>query len=313
MKSWENNKILGSGVLILALALSWQAAFAARQAPSNDTALPGPESWPANIRIVRDVPYGDDERQRFDVYGPAGAKGAPVIFMVHGGAWSLGDKAAQGVVERKVARWVTRGFIVISTDYRLLPKADPLDQARDVARALATAQSRAAAWGGDRSRFILMGHSAGAHLVALLTASPSISAQVGAGPWLGSVLLDSAALDVEQIMRARHARFYDRAFGAEPAYWRSVSPFHALTQAGRPILVVCSVRHRDSCPQAGRFTAKATTLGTRATVLEQDLTHADINQRLGEDDAYTEQVESFLRTLDPLVASKLGGRSRARH
>lgn len=72
---------------------------------------------PAGIRIVRDVPYGSDEQQRFDVYSPAQATGAPVIFLVHGGVWFLGDKTARAVVENKIARWVPRGFVVVSTNY----------------------------------------------------------------------------------------------------------------------------------------------------------------------------------------------------
>ena len=63
------------------------------------------------------------------------------------------------------------GIIFVSVDYRMLPQQDALAQADDVARALAFAQSRARSWGGDPGKFILMGHSAGAHLVALLAAA----------------------------------------------------------------------------------------------------------------------------------------------
>ena len=67
--------------------------------------------------------------------------------MVHGGAWRMGDKAASNVVENKVARWVPRGVLFISANYRLLPEADALAQANDVARALARAQEVAARLG----------------------------------------------------------------------------------------------------------------------------------------------------------------------
>src|SRR5207247_470736 len=112
-------------------------------------------------------------------------------FMVHGGAWVLGDKASPGVMENKVARWAARGYILLSVDYRMIPEADPLEQAEDVARALAAAQAKAASWGGDPSKFVLMGHSAGAHLVGLLAADPARAFKRGAKPWLGAVLLDS--------------------------------------------------------------------------------------------------------------------------
>jgi acetyl esterase/lipase len=158
---------------------------------------------PAGVKLTPDVSFGQAERQRFDVYAPDGAKNAPVIFMVHGGAWRFGDKKAAKVVDNKVARWVPKGFIFISANYRMVPEADPLEQARDVARALAMAQSKAATWGGDPSKFILMGHSAGAHLVALLTAAPGEALKEGARPWLGVVCLDSAALDLVAIMEAK--------------------------------------------------------------------------------------------------------------
>lgn len=268
-----------------------------------------PVALPADIRIVRDVSYGSEALQRFDVYIPRHAKNAPVIFMVHGGAWAVGDKGARGVVENKVVRWLPKGFIVVSANYRMLPKAAPLDQARDVARALAKAQQGAAAWGGDRSKFILMGHSAGAHLVTLLSAAPALAGEAAALPWLGTVVLDSAAMDVVQIMEGRHMRLYDRAFGRNPEYWKSVSPIHAMHKRGAPMLVVCSSRRSDACSQAEHFVTQAASLGTQASVLREDLSHRDINRRLGEEKRYTENVETFMRTLDLTVARLLVQRS----
>ena len=259
--------------------------------PSERLALPG------GVRLLKDVPYANEGKQRMDVYLPRQPAGAPVIFMVHGGAWRLGDKDARAVVENKVARWVPQGFIFISTNYRLLPDTAPLEQAEDIARALATAQAKAASWGGDPTRFILMGHSAGAHLVALVATSPEIVRRAGAKPWLGSVLLDSAALDVVTIMQARHARFYDRAFGKDPAYWRAVSPLHGLSENTAPLLAVCSSQRSESCPQASRFFEKATALGVRASVLQQDRSHQEINQQLGLANPYTDAVEVFMGSL----------------
>lgn len=261
---------------------------------------------PANVHVIRDVAYGSDGSQRFDVYAPQQAHDAPVIFMVHGGAWAVGDKAARAVIENKVVRWVSRGFVLVSINYRMLPNTAPLEQAKDVARALAAAQDQAASWGGDRTKFILMGHSAGSHLVLLLSASPRMAGELGATPWLGTVALDSAAFDVVQIMQARHPRVYDRAFGQDADYWRAMSPFHTLEAGAQPMLLVCSIPRATSCAQAERFANKATSLGMQAVVLRQDRSHKDINQRLGEEPQYTEAVESFLRGLDRSVATTLG-------
>jgi acetyl esterase/lipase len=314
---------LSAGMIALALFAMSQASFAdplrnrifehQGEQVENETLADGASSkesanLPAGIRITRDVPYGSDALQRFDVYSQAQAKGAPVILMVHGGGWFRGDKAMRAVVENKVARWLPRGFVVISTNYRMVPKADPIEQARDVARAIAAAQQSAASWGGDPSKFILIGHSAGAHLVALLATAPALSSGFVSTPWLGTIALDSAALDVVKIMEARHARLYDRAFKRDPEYWRSASPYYAMTAAGRPILAVCSTRRDDSCPQAKRFVTRATAIGSRAFVLEQNLSHRDVNQRLGEEPAYTAAVEAFLESLDGSVATLLATR-----
>lgn len=263
--------------------------------------LRGPVNLPPDARLVRDVAYGDDPRQRFDVYLPAHVRAAPVIFMVHGGGWRRGDKAARGVVQNKIDRWLPRGFVVVSTNYRLLPDASPLQQAQDVARALALAQRQAPRWGADPHAFILMGHSAGAHLVALLSADPTLARAQGAQPWLGTISLDSACLDVVQTMRGRHAHLYDEAFGMQPADWLAVSPYQQMQRAIVPFLAVCSSRRRDACPQARAFVRKAESLGGRASTLPEDLTHGEINARLGLPSTYTDAVEQFMRTLSPTL------------
>ncbi len=258
-----------------------------------------PAALPAGVQVVRDVPYGGDPRQRFDVYSNGRNKNSPTIFMVHGGGWRNGSKSEKAVVENKVARWVPKGFIVISTNYRLLPQTDPIEQARDVARALATAQDKAAGWGGDRNKFILMGHSAGAHLVALLTTAPTLIAGVEhpPTPWLGTIALDSAAYNIVEIMTHRHLRLYDDAFGSDHDYWKAASPFFAVTHASWPILAVCSTRREGACRQAHQFAAKARTLGVTTTVLEKDDSHRGINLHLGEEPRYTAEVEAFMAQL----------------
>ena len=269
---------------------------------------PQAAALPSGVRVLRDVAYGSDSRQRFDVYLPATApRDAPVIFLVHGGAWAFGDKAAAGVVANKVARWVPRGFIVVSTDYRMLPQAAPLEQAADVALALATAQRMAPSWGGDPGRFIVMGHSAGAHLVALLSAEPSLAQRQGVRPWLGTIALDSACLDVVQTMQRRHLPLYDRAFGSDPAGWLAASPYQQLHGRIVPLLAVCSTRRSDSCPAARAFVARAQSFGAHAEVLPEDLSHMQIDHELGQSPDYTRQVERFMAQLDPAARALLRG------
>lgn len=286
----------------LAFALLLQTAIAAGRstAPQTGRSAHGPVTsmaLPPGTRVVHDIAYGSDARQRFDAYLPANARRAPVIVMVHGGGWAHGDKRMPVMVRNKARWWVPKGYAFVSVNYRMLPDAAPLEQARDVARALAKAQQLAASWGADRSRFVLMGHSAGAHLVALLAASPQLAADAGATPALGAVLLDSGALDVEQIMRSHHFPLYDRAFGSDPGYWHATSPYRALSKTSWPMFAVCSTRRAAVCPEARKLAAKATTLGVRVQVLGMDLSHRQINEQLGVATEYTASVDAFLRTL----------------
>jgi acetyl esterase/lipase len=268
---------------------------------SNETA-----TLPNNVKVLRDIQYGDHNLQRLDVYLPANPVNAPVIFMVHGGGWRIGDKAMARVVRNKTARWVSQGFIFISTNYRLLPDTEVLLQTEDVARALALAQSKAASWGGDPSKFIIMGHSAGAHLVAMLGANPTKAYSVGAKPWLGTVSLDSAALDLVKIMERRHPRLYDQAFGSDSAYWRANSPSHVLTSSATPLLAICSTQRQDNpCANAREYASKAATQGVKAKIVEQNLSHREINETLGLPGAYTDAVEEFMSSLDGKVAELL--------
>jgi acetyl esterase/lipase len=259
------------------------------------------------VRVLHDQRYGNAAVERLDVYLPARAQQAPVLLLVHGGGWRRGDKDNDRVVDNKVARWVPRGFVVVSVNYPMLPEADPLAQADAVARALAWVQRQAAGWGADPARVVLMGHSAGAHLVGLLAAEPARVRAAGAQPWLGTVALDSAAFDVPAVMGGQHLRLYDEAFGADPAFWRAASPLQQLDVAGAPLLAVCSSVRRDQpCAQAEAFAARARGLGMRVEVLPEPLSHGQINQQLGLDNDYTRAVERFLASLDGELARRLG-------
>lgn len=252
-----------------------------------------------------DVAYGPTPAQRFDLFLPSGDEPAPLILMLHGGAWQVGDKAAAGVVAPKRERWLPRGIAVASANYRLLPEAAPLDQARDVALALAALQKDARRFGIDAEQIVLMGHSAGGHLIALLAARPDLLAEAGARPPLGFVVLDSGALNVTAIMTGRHLPLHDRAFGSDPAYWQAISPHDQLRRPSPPLQLVCSSRRRHSCAQAEEFAGKARGLGSTAEVLALPLSHGEINERLGADPAYTAAVERFLATLSPRLGERL--------
>ncbi len=248
--------------------------------------------------VLRDVRYGTGQYQRMDVYLPKdGPDGAPVIFFVHGGGWRFGDKTNSSVIGNKARHWTSEGYVFISANSRLLPEAGPLEQADDVADAIAFAQKHADEWGANPALFILMGHSSGAHLVSLVSVQPDMLKQRGGQPVLATVALDGASYDITQIMRYRHDRFFDYVFGDQPDLWQELSPLDQVSQGAAPMLLVCSEFRSDSCGQATALARRLKAVGARAEVLPVRLSHGSINKRLGTRGDYTAAVDAFMSSL----------------
>jgi acetyl esterase/lipase len=269
-------------------------------------ANPGPQP------DLKDVAYGNLPREKLDVYLPAkGSDGlAPVIVMVHGGGWCVGDKSIAGVTENKVARWADRGFVFVSVNYPMVNDgSDALAQANHVARAVAYVQARARAWRGDPTKLILMGHSAGAHLVSLVNADAGIRRANGVAPVLGTVSLDAGAIDVVRQMPNIYPFLKERyreAFGDSEAGWMAASPYHRLDRSAGPWLGVCSTTRKDDpCAQARAYAEKSNSLGVKAGVVEQAMSHGALNKELGLATDYTRRVEVFMAGLDPVVGRLL--------
>lgn len=257
---------------------------------------------PAGTRVERDIAYGRDPKQRYDVYLPAHPQAnAPILFMVHGGGWRRGDKASPGVVGNKAAYWLNQGFVFVSTNNRLVPDANPMQQAEDVAAAIASVQQHARQWGADPDKTLLMGHSAGAHLVMLVSTKPDLLRQAGARLPIGVVSLDSGALDVPALMgQNRVPELYQNAFGSDPAFWRSVSPQQQLDRRALPMLLVCSsTRHfpTSPCDEARKLAQRAESLSVPARVLPEAMQHGEINAQLGLSSDYTQAVSNWISAL----------------
>ncbi|WP_353223648.1 alpha/beta hydrolase [Salinisphaera sp. C84B14] len=140
-----------------------------------------------------DIAYGDLERQTLDVYVPnEHAAGAPVVVFFYGGSWQSGNKNGYRFVGQALA---SRGFIAVLPDYRLYPPTTFPGFVEDGAKAVAWAQAHAADYGGNAENLFVSGHSAGAHIAAMLAtdgrylnaAGSSVSALAGfvgmAGPY----------------------------------------------------------------------------------------------------------------------------------
>lgn len=244
--------------------------------------------------------YGVDPLQRLD-YFPAPEARAPLVLFIHGGAWTAGDKRT--AAGSKAEHFTANGIAFASVNYRLVPEVDVAEQARDIARATAWLRKDAARLGFDPDRIVLMGHSAGAHLAALLATDPSymVDAGVPFGAIRGAVLLDGAGYDIPERMRDAglfERRLYARAFGDDPEQWRRLSPAeHAARPNAKGWLLLHVQSRRDSQAQADALAEVLRAAGSNASVRGFDSDHGRLNRDLGQPgDPATSAVDSFLES-----------------
>jgi acetyl esterase/lipase len=122
----------------------------------------------SHLELERDIPYGGHVRQRLDVYRPHEAspgEAAPVVVFFYGGAWQRGERGKYGFVGSFLA---DQQVVAVVPDYRVYPEVLFPDFVEDGAAVLAWVQREIHRFGGDPARIVLMGHSAGAHIAALL-------------------------------------------------------------------------------------------------------------------------------------------------
>lgn len=244
---------------------------------------------------VTEYSYGDHALEKLDVYTTPYLADAPIIVMLHGGGWVKGDKANKTVYGNKVDYWVPQGYIFVSVNIPLIVDEPNLDQQMSsLANAVAYVQKQAANWGGDPEKIILMGHSAGGHIVAAVSANQKAYPELA--PWRGTVLLDSGALDVVSALENKPSDILTNAFGTDPSGWLRYSPLALLTTAPlEPSFVVCSsLRAQSHCADAERYVDKITSLGGQAILYPVALNHADINRELGLESDYTTAVNDFI-------------------
>jgi acetyl esterase/lipase len=267
---------------------------------------------------VADIAYteraGCDVHQTsLDIYLPTAGRNLPVLIYVHGGGWSGGD---HGSVGAKAAYFTARGFIFVSVNYRLAPAVRPAEQAADVAEAVAWIKENIATYSGNSARLFLLGHSAGAHLSALIATDETYLRGVGLGlaAIRGVILLDSAAYDVEQLMRSPEGQTetFRPIFGTDPAAWRPVSP-RAHVAPGKgipPHLILLATAQGQRRPAAEGLAAALRGAGVYAQLADATAfsDHGSINEKLGyAGDTPTAAVQAFLDMLLRDAATGLGG------
>lgn len=256
----------------------------------------------ADDPAVQTLSYGQDPLQALD-YWPGATPDAPLVVFVHGGGWKRGDmQMMRG--SAKLSHWQAAGYGVASVNYRLVPAATVEQQGADVASAVAFLRANAARLGFDADRMVLIGHSAGAHLVALVGTDPAYFRAAGLPMQAvrGIVPLDGAAYNVPDQM-GENARLlgdtYEQAFGTDPARQRALSPTFHAAGPNAPEFLILHVQRQDGTRQSRELGAALERAGTPVTVQGFDgrglRGHMQINRNLGEADyPATPVVDAFL-------------------
>lgn len=229
---------------------------------------------------------------------------APLVVFVHGGSWSRGDKDSGA--GHKATYFSTRGYAFASVNYRLVPVVTIQESAQDIADAIGWLVENADELKIDPDNIILQGHSAGAHLAALVALDDRYLRAAGVEPARirAISLLDGAGYDIPLQMRiGENASLYRRVFGDDPADWTALSPITYVQDS--PEHPDAIIHHME-----GRRSSKVQSDGLRDAILrvgsEAEVyigigkTHKSLNRDFGvPGDVPSEQVLAFLASRVP--------------
>ncbi len=266
--------------------------------------------------LTSDVRYLDDghERHVLDIYAPkdSASKRLPVMFWIHGGGWQAGDKDDVALKPKVLTE---RGFVFVSTNYRLLPEVTMDELIGDVVASLGWVHKHIATYGGDPERIFVGGHSAGAQLAALICIDHRYLQQAGvpAKVLKGCIPVDGDTYDIPKIiMTAEHRQTlyggemfsfgHRQKFGNDP---KKHVDFSAVTHVAKgkdipPFLLLYFPGNPDTRAQANRLASVLNAAQVPVRLYgKRDSNHSRLNNDLGQpDDPATQE---FYRFLDPLV------------
>ncbi len=267
-------------------------------------------------KLTSDIPYVEKghERHVLDIYTPEDPAGEslPVMFWIHGGGWQVGDKSD---VALKPKVLTDRGFVFVSTNYRLLPEVKMDELTGDVARSFGWVHRNIARYGGDPGRIFVGGHSAGAQLAALICTDDRYLKKEGVSfdVLKGCVPVDGDTYDIPKIiMTAEHRQTlyggkmytfgHRQKFGNDP---EKHVDFSAVTHVAKnkgipPFLLLYFPGNPDTRAQTQRLASvlQAAEIPARAYG-KRDSNHSRLNNDIGKpDDPATQE---FYRFLDPLI------------
>jgi acetyl esterase/lipase len=236
-----------------------------------------------------------NERQTLDVYAPSAGKDLPVVLWIHGGGWKAGNKSS---VQKKPQAFVDRGFVFVSTNYRFYPQVTVKEMTGDIARAIHWVHDHAREYGGDPNSIFVMGHSAGAHLAALVCTDDRYLKAEGLSLAIlkGCVPVDVSVYDIPK--RIKEGGTAPDVFGKTEEMHRDLSPVTHVSRGKHipPFLILHVAARPDTRVQSHWLADKLKDAGIPARVVAAEgKTHGAINADLGKpDDKPTQELWEFV-------------------
>lgn len=265
----------------------------------------------SNVEITRNIQYAVRENVNstltaLDIYAPKNAKNAPVMIMIHGGGWRNGDKQNRGLNLNKVTFFSENGFIYISINYRLSPAIQHPGHIEDVAEAVAWVHDNISKYGGDKNKIFVMGHSAGAHLAALVAVDERRLQKHKKDLSIikGAILLDGAGYDIPTQMKGVSffgglmKDMYENAFTTDENVQKDASPYYHVGKGKNipPFLIFTAGGRIASVNQSKKMVEAMSKAGIQAETIDDSAkNHGTINSQFGvADEMITKKSKEFL-------------------
>jgi len=273
--------------------MDWLSKQQANQQTPRNPRTPETPSTDSNLLKAGNIVYADTPTnarlQSLDIYGSTKDSIQPVVVFIHGGGWAKGDKAGVGTK----ARWLAdEGWMLVSINYRLSPAIKHPAHIEDVAEAIAWVHDNIATHGGDPERIVVMGHSAGAHLAALVATDPKRLGKHGKSLSIidRAILLDGAAYDIPHLLSLRNLPDSSRTMhhnwvGRNEADHVDASPsLHIKEGTDIPPFLILHTDRALGTAACKSMARKMEEAGIPAiTVLCDEETHTSMNRNLGMD------------------------------
>ena len=253
------------------------------------------------ITVKTDINYTDvpDRLQSLDIYYPVPHENLdPILMHIHGGGWSTGDKR---MMRNHGLFYAGHGIIFIAVNYRLSPKVQHPTHIRDCAAAFAWVYAHAEEMGGDKNHIFVSGHSAGAHLAALLGTNSTYLQQynISTSAIAGIIGVDAASYDLlTSTSEKLNKRFIVQAFGTNHGILRSASPYYNVFdhQSYPQFLLLNTSKRMEAAVAAKRFVDKLHSVHCAAQiVVVGGHTHEEMNSAMyDESDTVSHEILRFI-------------------